>query len=147
MSQTRNLVVVYKSAVSFLKEHDLPIVVRVFYPPRQDFRPPSGARMTQSRSVLVLLVALILSVSFAVPAEDVPETAYDDSESLPCESTPVVSIAAPKAVGEAPAVRAGTSQLLRTSLKRLEVRRSECWAGLPCTVSHFLIVLDRSFRC
>ena len=30
--------------------------------------------MTQSRSALVLLVALVLSVSFVVPAEDVPET-------------------------------------------------------------------------
>jgi hypothetical protein len=103
--------------------------------------------MTQSRSVVVLLVALVLSVSFAVPAEDVPETAYDESESLPCESTPVVSIAAPKAVGEAPAVRAGASQFLRTSLRRLEVRRSDRQAGLSCTVSHSLIILDHSFRC
>jgi hypothetical protein len=103
--------------------------------------------MTRSRSALVLLVALVLSVSFAVPAEDVPETAYDESESLPCESTPVVSIAAPETVGEAPAVRAGPSQLLRTSLKSLEVRRSDRWAELLCTVSHSLIILDHSFRC
>jgi hypothetical protein len=103
--------------------------------------------MPQSRSVLVLLVALVLSVSFAVPAEDVPETAYDESESLPCESTPAVSIAAPKTVGEAPAVRAGPSQLLRTSLKRLEVRRSDRRAELSCTVSRSLIILDRPFRC
>jgi len=97
--------------------------------------------------VLVLLVGLVLSVSFAAPAEDVPETAYDESESLPCESTPVISIAAPKAVGEAPAVRAGVSQLFRTSLKKLEVRRSDRWAELPCTISHSLIILDHSFRC
>jgi hypothetical protein len=103
--------------------------------------------MTQSRSVLVLLVALVLSVSFAVAAEDVPETAYDESESLPCESTPVVSIAALETVGEAPAVRAGPSQLLRTSLGRLEVRRSDRRTGLPCTVSHSRIILDHSFRC
>ena len=121
--------------------------MRVFYPPRQDLSLQSSARMTQSRSVLVLLVALVLSVSFAVPAEDVPETAYDESESLPCERTPVVSIAAPETVREAPAVRAGTSQLLRTSLRSLELCRSVRWAELPCTVSHFLIILNHSFRC
>jgi len=103
--------------------------------------------MTQSRSMLVLLVALVLSVSFAVSAEDLPETAYDESESLPCESTAVVSIAAPETVGEAPAVRAGPSQLLRIPLRRLEVRRSGRRARLSCTVSHSLIILDHSFRC
>jgi hypothetical protein len=102
--------------------------------------------MTQSRSVHVLLVALVLSVSFAVPAEDVPETAYDESGSLPCEITPVVSVAAHKTVGEAPVLRAGASQLPRTSLRSPEVR-SDRWVGLPCTVSHFLIILDHSFRC
>ena len=103
--------------------------------------------MRQSRSVLVLLVALVLSVSFAVPTEDVPETAYDESEALPYERTPVVSIAAPKTVREAPAVRAGTSQFLRTSLRGLEVCRSGRWTELPCTVSHSLVIFDRSFRC
>jgi hypothetical protein len=31
-------------------------------------------------------------VSLAVPAEDVPETAYDESEGLPYEGTPLFSI-------------------------------------------------------
>jgi hypothetical protein len=57
--------------------------------------------MTHPRSVLVLFVVLVLGVSFAVPAEDIPDTAYDKSESLPCESTPVVSIALPKIVAAA----------------------------------------------
>ena len=103
--------------------------------------------MTQSRSVLVVLAAFVLSLSFAVPAGDVAETSYDESESLPWESTPVVSIAAPKTVEEAPAVRAGVPQLLRTSQKRLSVRRSDRWAESPCTVSHSLIILNHSFRC
>ena len=63
--------------------------------------------MTQSRPVVVLLVALVLSVSFAVPAENVPETAYDESESLRCAGTPVIFIAASEAVGEATAAVAG----------------------------------------
>ena len=61
--------------------------------------------MTKSRPALVLLIAVVLGVSVAVPAEDVPETAYDESESLPYESTSVFSSAVPKAVAQAPAVR------------------------------------------
>jgi len=103
--------------------------------------------MRRASSILVLSVLLGFGVSLAVPAEDVPETAYDESESLPFESTPVVSMAAPKTFEEAPAVRAGASQLLCTSLRTLEVRRSDRWAELPCTVSPSLIILDHSFRC
>ena len=47
--------------------------------------------------MLVLLVALVLSLSCAVPAEDRPETAYDESEALPYEGTPLFSIAVPLA--------------------------------------------------
>ena len=97
--------------------------------------------------VLIVFVLLGFGVSVVVPAEDVPETAYDESESLPCEGTPVVSITAPNAVTEAPAVRAVTSHLSRTSLKRLAVRRSDRWAELPATVSHSVIIFDHSFRC
>ncbi len=48
--------------------------------------------MRKLRSVLVLLAVFALSLSFAVPAEDVQETAYDESEALPYESTPLFSI-------------------------------------------------------
>lgn len=44
------------------------------------------------RTALVLLAAFALSLSFAVPVEDVPETSYDESEALPYESTPPFSI-------------------------------------------------------
>jgi hypothetical protein len=42
--------------------------------------------------ILILFVLLGFGLSLAVPAEDVPETAYDESETLPYESTPPVSI-------------------------------------------------------
>lgn len=45
------------------------------------------------RSTLVVVVALVLSVSFSVPAEGMAETDYNDSESLPCDSTALTSIA------------------------------------------------------
>lgn len=47
--------------------------------------------MKKPRSVFVVLLLLGLGVSLAVPTEDVPETAYDESEALPCECTPQCS--------------------------------------------------------
>lgn len=52
--------------------------------------------MTRPRSILVFIFAVALSVPFGVHAEDMPETAYDESASMPFESIPGVSIAAPK---------------------------------------------------
>lgn len=57
--------------------------------------------MTLSRAVLVLFVALALSASFAIPAEDVPETAYDESETLPAESAPTLANAGPDTAASA----------------------------------------------
>jgi hypothetical protein len=48
--------------------------------------------MRRSRSVLVLFVGLVFGLSFAIPAEDIPETLYDESESLPYESALPLSI-------------------------------------------------------
>jgi hypothetical protein len=48
-------------------------------------------------SILVLCVLLGFGVSLAVAAEDVPETAYDESEELPYEGTPLFSIVVPLA--------------------------------------------------
>ena len=51
--------------------------------------------MKRPCSIFVLLVLLVFGVSLAVPAEDVPETPYDESEALPYEGTPLFSIVAP----------------------------------------------------
>jgi hypothetical protein len=103
--------------------------------------------MTQSRSVLVLLVALVLSVSFAVPAEDVPETAYDESESLPFESTPEVSIAMPEAVAEAPVVRPRDYRLRPAFLRRPGAQQVDREAGRVYPVCDSLSILDHPRRC
>jgi len=42
--------------------------------------------------ILVLLVLLGFCLPLGIPAEDVPGTAYDESETPPYESTPPVSI-------------------------------------------------------
>jgi hypothetical protein len=43
--------------------------------------------VTKPYSILLLCVLLVFGLSFAIPAEDVPETAYDESEGLPYEGT------------------------------------------------------------
>jgi len=45
--------------------------------------------MTRASSILVLFVLFAFGLSLAVPAEDVPETGYDESEGLPYEGTPL----------------------------------------------------------
>jgi len=49
-------------------------------------------RMRVLGSAFVLLAALVLGLSFAVPVEDAPDTSYDESEALPYEGTPRFSV-------------------------------------------------------
>ena len=53
--------------------------------------------MKTVRFVFVLLLTVVLGLFLAVPAEDVPETAFDESETLPYEGTPLFSIEVPLA--------------------------------------------------
>jgi hypothetical protein len=59
--------------------------------------------------ILVFCVLLSFGVSLAVPAEDVPETPYDESEAVPYEGTPAFSSVVPLAA-------ARTTQAEPTSL-------------------------------
>jgi hypothetical protein len=103
--------------------------------------------MSRSGSALVLFVAVVLGLSFAVPAEDVPETSYDESESLPLESTPVVSVAEPEAVAEAPAVRPRTSQLRLSSLRRPGAQKLDHARDWAYPICDSLTTLDHPLRC
>lgn len=51
--------------------------------------------MRRRSSILILVVLLGFGVSLGVPAEDVLETAYDESKVLPYEGTPLFSIVLP----------------------------------------------------
>jgi hypothetical protein len=55
--------------------------------------------MRKPRSALILFVLLVLSLTLAVPAEDVLETTYDESETQPYEDVPLFSILLPSATG------------------------------------------------
>jgi len=54
--------------------------------------------MSEPRVVLILLVLMSLGLPLIVPADDVPETPYDESDALPYEGTPVFSIVVPHVV-------------------------------------------------
>ena len=51
--------------------------------------------MTKSRFAIVFLMFLALGLSVGLPAEDVMDTTYDESEAVPFEGAPLFSIAAP----------------------------------------------------
>ena len=47
--------------------------------------------MKRLHAIAVSLVLLVFAAGFAMPAEDLPETAYDESETLPYERAPQLS--------------------------------------------------------
>ena len=49
------------------------------------------AGLTKPHFAVVLLMILTLGVSLGLPAEDVLDAVYDESEALPCEGTPLFS--------------------------------------------------------
>jgi len=57
--------------------------------------------MRKARYTLVLFVLLFLGLTVAVPGEDLAETAYDESETQPCERTPLFSDVLPLATASA----------------------------------------------
>jgi hypothetical protein len=97
--------------------------------------------------VLVLFVLLDFGLSLAVPAEDVPETAYDESEALPYEGTPLFSTVVPQA-----STRITKAELNRDSLPRFN---SFTKCRKPCRkndarlhgVPDSLTIFNHSLRC
>jgi hypothetical protein len=103
--------------------------------------------MKRPCSILVLCVLLSIGVSLTVPTEDVPETAYDESEALPYEGTPVVSITVPETVAQAPTVRSRASRFRLGSLRRPGAQHLDHVTGCAYPISDSLTILDHSFRC
>jgi hypothetical protein len=97
-------------------------------------------------STLVLCARLGFGVSQVVSAEDVPETAYDESEAPPYVSTSVFSIAVSKGI-VAGAVRAIVPLPRFGSSRRLCAQRSERGAGRAYPLCDSLAILEHSLRC
>ncbi len=101
--------------------------------------------MRKPCSILLLCVVLGFGVSMLAPLEDVPETAYDESEALPYVSTPVFSVAMPKAI-----VLDGqtvVAMLRPGSLRRPATQRSDQRIDSANPIGDFLTILDHALRC
>jgi len=102
--------------------------------------------MSKLRCILVVLATLALCLSFAVPAEDDPETAYDESESLPYEMTPLLP---GNIVQESAPARQVVPIVLSDlfSMPRHALGRAGCRKLAAHRMSDSLVILDRSLRC
>jgi hypothetical protein len=98
--------------------------------------------MRRPCSILILCVLLGFGVSMAVPAEDVSETAYDESEALPYESIPLLSIVSRPVAAPTPQPMLKSGSLSRRCEGRAEHR---AWSAHPA--SNSLTILDHSLRC
>jgi len=103
--------------------------------------------MRKSRSAFALLLLLGLGISLAVPAEDVPETAYDESEALPYECTPLFSIVAQQASDRTTKaeLRSGPLFCCNSSTKRGQRPREDSTRSHGVPVS--LTILNHFLRC
>jgi len=102
--------------------------------------------MAAARFALVLLVALGIGVCFVVPARDLPDTAYDESESLPYEMTP--SFCGGLVQESAPThqvVLIVPSDLFSTPKQALG--RTVCREFAAHSICDSLIILDHLLRC
>ena len=98
----------------------------------------SDVLMRKMHFLLVLLVGIVFGLSFAIPAEDLPDTVFDESESMPYESAPPLSIVLSELAAAGQVVPVGQSA------PRLAIRDS----GLAVNSSSVtLVILVHSLRC
>ena len=103
--------------------------------------------MKRRHSAIVFFVILTLGMSLAVPAEDLPETAFDESETLPYESTPSFAQVHDRNCRQVHFRLTRVSRPSVCSAPRHPKRRTE-HNPLPVPATEdFLIILDHSFRC
>jgi len=103
--------------------------------------------MRKLRFLLILFELLGFGVSLAVPAEDLPETSYDESEVLPYEGTPLFSISLPQASGRIAKDELGCGSQFRfkTSGECRKCSRENCAESYCVPVS--LTIINHSLRC
>lgn len=104
------------------------------------------ARMQKPRSILVLLLLTVFGVSLAFPAEDLPETVYDESESLPCDMTLRFSgDLVQESARPLQAVLMAPIDLFPASKQALV--QAVCRAPAMHPLSDLALILDQTFRC
>ena len=106
-----------------------------------------GRHMRRVQFATVFLVSLTLGLSLDVPMEDLSDTVFDESETLPYESTPLfrITVQVSSRIPQ-PVLKLGSPFHLGSLTRRCE-RRPEhrSWSAHP--VSDSLTILDHSLRC
>jgi len=97
--------------------------------------------------VLIIFVLLAFGGSLGVPAEDVPETAYDESEALPYEGTPLFSSVVPQASARIAKAELTCDSLLRFNSLTKRCKRHRENNARSHRVPNSLTILNRSLRC
>ena len=103
--------------------------------------------MRRPCSALILFVLLGFALSLEVPAEDMPETPYDESETLPYEVTPLLSNVAPQASSRPADEELGCGYML--CFNSLTQRCRHTYESRPQShcVHDSLTMVNRSLRC
>ena len=91
--------------------------------------------MRRMHTCVVFLVLLVLGLTLALPAKDLAETAYDESETVPYESSPSIStlMAETLSVTQQPAL--SEIQAVQNAL-RLQTATSFLRSVQPITCAH-----------
>ena len=98
-------------------------------------------------SILLLGVLLGFGAVFVIPAEDIAETAYDESEMLPLVRISTFSLVVADPCAAAPVVRTRGASRRIGSLRGTTTQRLGHWISWPALVDETLTILDHSLRC
>ncbi len=102
---------------------------------------------SKPRCAVVFVMILTLGVSLGLPAEDVLEAVYDESEALPLEGAPSSSIVLLPVAARTPQPVKSGFPFQGGSLTRRCQGRAERRAWSPHPSSDSLTILDHSLRC
>lgn len=94
------------------------------------------------RSALVVFGIFAVSLYVVIPAEDVPETTYDESEALPYEGTPPFSI-----MGEESALVPKSTFSAQPPIGTIGKLLGQKSQGKTHPICDSVTILDRSLRC
>ena len=105
-------------------------------------------KVAKSRCALIFLTILTLGVSLGLPAEDVLDSVYDESESVPFETNPQFRTADEQLrAGEPQAVTKRVSAPGCRCVDARRVRQSQQTNSPVHPANDSLIILKHSLRC
>jgi len=103
--------------------------------------------MTVVRFAIIVLMSLSLGVFLVLPLEDLPETAFDESETPPFESTALFSGRLLQALVRTPELKLKLDAQFRLDSLARPQGQVERRPSLAHPISDSITILDHSLRC